>query len=290
VAIWECNDSFVVCNIDRQTVNKYIDINMGLFNFFKKAEQPEETKKSNILLAMPMFNNGETFELNKFVDYLKNNWNTPVSDINGESGTVTFSIQGEMVALSTMPVQIPFGDIQGAAQYAYNWTTAEKDLENHNSHIIVTVISNNKSGVERFGILTKVLSSIVATTKCIGIYQGSQSLLIPREQYLDSAEALKLNQIPLNLWVYIGLRKGNNGNNVYTYGLAAFDKLEMEFINAKLDLEEMHHFLSNICAYVINSNITFKSGETLGYTAEQKIKITKSKGLFVEGQTLKLEL
>jgi hypothetical protein len=130
----------------------------------------------------------------------------------------------------------------------------------------------------------------VATTNCLGVYQGSQSLLIPREQYLDSAEALKSDKIPLDLWVYIGIRKGENGNNAYTYGLTAFDKLEIEFINAKLDLGEMHGFLGNICAYVIKSNITFKSGETLGYTAEQKIKITESKGQFVEGQTLKLEM
>ncbi|MFY7735053.1 MAG: DUF4261 domain-containing protein, partial [Bacteroidia bacterium] len=239
---------------------------MGLFDFFKKKEQPEEAKKNNILLAMPMLNNGESFELEKVSDYLKSNWDTPISDIYGEKGTVTFSIQGETVALATVPVQIPFGDIQGTAQYAYNWTSAEKDLVNHNSHIIVTVMSSKNNTLERFKILTKVLSSIVATTNCIGVYQGSQSLLIPREQYLDSAEALKSNQIPLDLWIYIGLRKSENGNSAYTYGLKEFDKLEMEFINTNLDLEEIYSFLSNICAYVINSNVTFKSGETLGYT------------------------
>jgi len=263
---------------------------MGLFNFYKRKEQPEEPKKNNILIAMPMFKNGETFDFEKVSDHLKTNWNIPIADINGDNGTVTFSIQGETVALATIPNQIPFEDIQGAAQYAYNWPTAEKDLENHNSHIIVTIISSKNTTLEKFIILTKVLSSIVATTNCIGVYQGSQSLLIPRDQYLDSSESLKLNQIPIDLWIYIGLRKGKTGNTAYTYGLTAFDKLEMEFINAKLDLEEMFSFLSNICAYVINSNVIFKSGQTLGYTADQKIKITKSKGQFVEGQTFKLEI
>jgi hypothetical protein len=41
---------------------------------------------------------------------------------------------------------------------------------------------------------------------------------------------------------------------------------------------------------VIDSDVTFNNGETFGYTAEQKIKITKSKGKFVEGETLKLAL
>ncbi|MNU83703.1 hypothetical protein D3C71_734080 [compost metagenome] len=237
-----------------------------------------------------MFNNNETFELDKVVGYLKSDWDIDVREIDGKEGTVTFSIEGELVALSTMPVQIPWGDIQGAAQYAYNWRTAEEDLKSHNSHLIVTLLSSNNSNVLRFGTLTKVLTAILATTDCIGVYQGTQSLLIPKEQYLDSAEALKSGQIPLDLWIYIGLRRGEKTNSAYSYGLSAFGKLEMEFVNAPLDLRELHTFLGQICAYVIKSDVTFKDGETLGYTEEQKIKIIQSKGQFVEGQSLKLEI
>jgi len=263
---------------------------MGLFNLFKKEEKPAEKQTNKVLLAMPMFNNGETFELDKVVAYLKTNWDTEVSDISGDTGTVTFSIEGEMVALSGLTVQIPWGDIEGTAQYAYNWPAAEKELADHNAHAIVAVMSGNKNQVERFEILTKVLSSILATTNSPGVYQGSESLLIPREQYLESAEALKEDRVPIDLWIYIGLRKTDKGNNAYTYGLNSFGKMEMEFINSDLELQDMYDFLGNICAYVINNDVTFKSGETLGYTAEQKIKITKSKGIFVEGESLKLEM
>jgi hypothetical protein len=263
---------------------------LGIFDFFKKKEKTEETKKGNILLAMPMFENSETFEINTLADYLKSHWQISISDISGDNGTVVFTIQGESIALATMTVQIPWSDIEVTAKYSYNWISAIKDLENHNSHIIATVISSNNNNLERFKILTKVLSSIIATSNCLGVYQGSQSLLIPRQQYLESAEALKTDQIPIDLWVYIGLRKAENGNSAYTYGLNAFDKLEMEIINTKFNLEEIHSFLTNICDYIISSNVTLKSGETLGYTAEQKIKITKSKGQFVEGQSLKLEI
>uniref|UniRef100_UPI0026300573 DUF4261 domain-containing protein n=1 Tax=Fluviicola sp. TaxID=1917219 RepID=UPI0026300573 len=85
-------------------------------------------------------------------------------------------------------------------------------------------------------------------------------------------------------------RRGEKTNSAYSYGLTAFDKLEMEFINAPLDLKDLHAFLSNICAYVIKSDVTFKSGETLGYTEDQKIRITQSKGQFVEGQSFKFEM
>ncbi len=262
---------------------------MGLFKKKKEQEVAEESKKNRVLLAMPMFNNKETFELDKVIAYLKSDWGIDVSDVNGTEGTITFSMEGEVVVLSTMPVQIPWGDIQQTAQYAYNWQTAEEDLKDHNSHMIVTLLSGNNTAVSRFGTLTKVLTAILATTDCIGIYQGSQCLLTPKDQYLDSAEALKSGQIPLHLWVYIGLRRGEKTNSGYTYGLTAFDKLEMEFINAPLDLMELHSFLSHIGAYVVNSDVTFKSGETLGYTEDQKIRITQSKGTLVEGESFKLE-
>lgn len=263
---------------------------MGLFDFFTKKKQAEEPKKNKILLAMPMFNDGETFEFNKVSNYLKSHWDINVTNVSGENDTVVFTIQDETVALATLAVQIPWSDIEGTAKYAYNWRTAEKDLKNHNSHVIVTLMSSNKSDVERFEILTKVLATILATSNCIGIYQGSQSLLIPKQQYLDSAEVLKSNQLPIELWVYIGLRNSENGNSAYTFGLNFFDKLEIEILNSKLDLLDLYDFLVNICAYVIKSNVTFKNGETLGYTAEQKIKITKSKGQFIEGETLKLDM
>lgn len=260
---------------------------MGLF---KKKAKKEETPKSNLLLAMPMFNNGETFDTDKVIEYLLSDWGIEATDINGSSGTVSFSVQGEMVILATVSAHIPWGDIEGAAKYAYNWSTAMADLENHNSHAIVTIMSSNNSTKERFAILTKVLTAILATSNCIGIYQGTQSLLIPKDQYLDSAEALKSDLVPLDLWVYIGIRRGEDRNSAYSYGLKAFDKLEMEFVNVPLDLRELHTFLSQICGYVVKSNVTFKNGETLGFTADQKIKIVQSKGIFVEGESFKLEL
>lgn len=263
---------------------------MGLFDIFKKKESNTDKEESKILLSMPMFNNGDTYDLNKVIEHLKTFWGLEITDVNGDNKTAAFNINGEMVALAHMPIQIPWGDIKDTAQYAYNWMTAEKDLESHNGHAIVSVMAGKKETIDRFRILSKLLCSILMTSNCIGVYQGNESLLIPRDQYLDNLEDLKEDRIPVSLWIYIGLRKSDIRNSAYTYGLVNFKKQEMEIINSKLELEELHDFLSNITSYVIGSNITFKNGETLGYTEDQKIRITSSKGQFVEGQSLKLEM
>jgi len=262
---------------------------MGLFDFFKKKE-PAGKKESKILLAMPMFDNGEAYELDDIINNLKSFWGLTVTEIDGDNKTAVFKVDGEMVALGYMPVQIPCGDIDATAQYAYNWPNATQELKDHNGHAIVSLIAGNKTALERFKILSKVLCAILSTSNALGIYQGNQSLLIPRAQYLAHVDELKEHKTPVTIWIYFGLRKSDKGNSLYTYGLTEFGKQEIEIINSKSDLEELYDFAGNIVEYVVSSDITFKSGETLGYTADQKIKITYSQGVFVDGQSLKLEM
>ncbi|HKO80933.1 MAG TPA: DUF4261 domain-containing protein, partial [Chitinophagaceae bacterium] len=262
---------------------------MGLFDFFKKKEAAGK-QESKILLAMPMFDNGEAYQLDDIINNLKFFWGLTITEIDGDNKTAVFKVDGEMVALGFMPVQIPWGDIEGAAQYAYNWENAKQELKDHNGHAIVSLMTGNKTVLERFRILSKVLCAILSTSNAIGIYQGNQSLLIPRSQYLNNVDELKEDGTPVTLWVYFGLRKSDKGNSLYTYGLTEFGKQEIEIINSKSGLEELYDFAGNIVEYVVGSDVTFKSGETLGYTADQKIKITSSKGVFVHGQSLKLEM
>lgn len=264
---------------------------MGLFDIFKKKEtSPAAQQESKSLLAMPMFNNGEQYSLNSVLENLRNFWGLTVADLHGDDTTAVFSINGEMVAIAYMPAQIPWGDIEGTAQYAYNWQTAIQDLKEHNGHAIVSMMSGTKSPVERYRIFSKVLCAILSTSNAIGIYQGSQTLLIPKEQYLDFVGELKEDRVPIPLWVYIGLRGAQAGNSIYTYGMSGFGKQELEVVDSKLKLEELYSFIVNICAYVVGSDVTLRSGETLGYTNDQKIKITSSKGKFIEGESLKLEM
>jgi hypothetical protein len=263
---------------------------MGLFNIFKKKAQPTESEERTILLAMPMFVNGKRYQLDAIVDNLKNEWGLAISDITGNDDSAIITIDGDMVAIAYLAAPIPMSDIEGTAQYAYNWPSVLADLKDFTGHAIVSIMGSEKTTLEQYKLLSKVLSSMLNTSPSVGIYQGSQSLLIPNDQYKESAEALKADSLPVDLWIYLGLRKSENGNSIYTYGLTAFAKHEMEIINSTLELDDLYNFIINICAYIIGSNVTLNSGETLGYTANQKINITLSKGQFVEGQSLKLAL
>jgi hypothetical protein len=262
---------------------------MSLFDLFKK-EPKSKDPENNILLAMPIFNNGDSYQINKVIENLKSQWGFEITDIEGDDEAASFNISGESIVLANMPAQIPWGDIEGTAKYAYNWPSALKDLKEHTGHAIVSIMTSQKSSIDRFRILSKVLDSILITSNAIAVYQGSQSLLIPRQQYLSYIGELEENGSPVMLWIYIGLKKIETGNCAYTYGLKDFQKTEIEIVNSKLSLEELFDFLFNISSYIIENNIILKNGETIGLTADQKIPIKLSKGQFVEGKSLKLEI
>lgn len=264
---------------------------MGLFDFFKKKEAEPENKSEASFLAMALIKGGTAFDLSAVAEDLRNHWGLHIDATGGgDNNTDVFTIDGSMVALTHIPMPIPGDEVKECAQLAYNWDTAMEDLKDYSSHAVVFVKSNSASALDQAVLFSKTLASVLRTSDAVGIYQGSQSLLIPKDQYLSYAETLKEEGMPLQLWVYFGLRKSDTGHSIYTYGLANFGKKEMELINSSMELEELYTFITNICSYVIGHDVTFKNGETLGYTADQKIKISLSKGHFLEGQTFKLEM
>ncbi|WP_060875018.1 DUF4261 domain-containing protein [Myroides odoratus] len=271
---------------------------MGVLNWLKKDKpQPEKEmpitteQEASLLLAMPMFEKGGTYSIEAVLQHLHAEWGYQVEGTDYDNTTAVLTVEGTMFAIAFMPAPIPTEDIQNTAQYAYNWENVLEDVQDVDSHAIVSVLSGPMDTVERHLLLSRILYAIIATTpSCVGVYQGSQTLLIPRAQYLDYYEEMKEGKVLVPLWVYIGLRSTAEGNSIYTYGLTAFGKQELEVIHSHLELEELYSFIVNICSYVIGSDVVFKHGETLGYTAEQKINITSSTGVFVEGETLKLAM
>lgn len=271
---------------------------MGIFNLFKKKgkneEQIEKTEhKSSILLAMPIFKNNETYNINEVIENLKTLWGFNVNIGEGASDeTTVFDIDGQIVAIAKMPTPVPWKEIEETASFNYMmWPDAAIELKDHTSHAIVTVLSSNKSAIDRYFILSKILCSILLTSNCVGIYQGSQTLLISKENYLNRLEDIRNNEVPVPLWVYIGIRTdANKISSLYTYGLTGFGKKETEIINSEKDIEELYNLLINISGYVIGCDVTLKDGETIGYTDDMKIPITLSKGVLLDGETLKLSI
>jgi hypothetical protein len=255
---------------------------------FWKKKKTDKSPDSKIILGMIMLEDDNSFALDSLVSDYINNYDETIQEPTGDDVSLVLEIEGEMVAIAHIPAPIPSAEIEGTAQYAYNWPTAVEETKDHKSHLIVSVLSGGPDQIKRFKIFTQVICSLLRTTNAIGVYKGNQSLLIPREDYLEDAGLMSDEYLPLNLWIYFGLRVTDQGNSAYTYGLNEFTKTEMEIINSGKSLEDLRAFLFNIAHYVLDFDVTFQDKQTCGLSEDERIEISYSKGIFVEGKTFKL--
>lgn len=250
----------------------------------------ESKNNSQLTLSMPIFKGDTAYSLDAVVKDLKSYWGLDIKNIEGDDATATFLIDDTLVTLALMPAPIPEEELEPLYKTSYLWRNAIKETKENTQHAIVSLLSNNISDLERHLLLTKINASILRTCEnSVGVYQGSAKLLLEKSIYLGFADSIKKDSLPIQLWVYIGLVTKNGKNSVYTYGMNKFGKSEIEIIDSNLKMDNLYFdTLLPILNYILESDVILKNGETIGFSEEQKIKITESEAIYSEGNSLKL--
>jgi len=255
-------------------------------NFLARLFKPKAKPVSNVIMSMILLGNENSFSYSTFITNVKSKFE--IKDESGDNTAGVFTIGNDSVSIMHINAPVPDGDIEGTAKYAYNWVSATDDLKDHRSHVIIALMDSDSGPVSRFKLLTNLICCGL-TDDAIGVYNGGQSLLTAKKEYLESAALMSDDTLPLNLWIYFGLRSAQSLSNGYTYGLSAFNKTELEIVNSGKSLEDVYSFLYNAAHYSLLTGAEFKSGETLGGSAEQKIQISYSRAAFVEGYSFKFD-
>lgn len=263
-------------------------ISIGIFSFFQ-AEKKTEVKDNKLLLGMVLLDEPNSMDIPKVIDELRNKWHLLVEQQEADNETAVVAIEGYTIAIGTIPKPIPGEEIKRAATYNYFWKNGLEESSQHKAHVILSIMNAGKNPVIENLLFNKVAAAVLANSKSSGIYLGSRTLLLKKDFYLAYTEKMSEEDLPLYNWLYFGLRQENGKQSVYTYGLTDFGKQEMEIIHSSHSLEELSDMMYNLAHYVIAQDVTLQDGETIGLSAEQKLKITQSKGQFLEGQTLKIE-
>jgi hypothetical protein len=261
---------------------------MGLFSFLNK-EKKTDTGLNSTILGMVLLEDSNTFDLKGTIKELRTKWNLKINDNDANEETAVLTIQDYQVAIATIPVKIPEQEVENHAEYNYFWKNGVQETSKHKGHIVLSIMNSGKNPVKENLLFCKIASAVMNNSKSIGIYIGGRTLVLKKDFYQANMEIMTEENLPIYNWIYFGLRKENGKQSVYTYGLADFDKKEMEIIDSNKSIEELNEMMSNLAHYVIAYNVKLQDGETIGISAEQKLKISESKGKFLEGKTLKIE-
>ena len=230
------------------------------------------------------------FDAEKYVKDLKDDWNLDYDfEITQEDNTIIADYNGMIMTASLMPAPIPDNEAVEQAKTNYRWEKAVEAAEKHKAHLLVSVINrgdmDNIEGAKHY---VKLLANATKQEGCLGI--NILGTVIHPQMYYDFAKLYDENDdFPIENIVYIGLY-GDENNTVsgYTYGLEQFGKKELEIIKSLEEAEEVYNFLASISDYIITSDVVLNDGETIGFSEEQKIQISVSKGIALDGETIKL--
>ena len=217
------------------------------------------------------------FDSAAFLHTLQQEWGiTPDDDGMPLSGEMlTFNIAGNLCAVSLMPAPIPDGEAEESAVYNYYWPEAVEAARQHQAHLLVAVMpTGDGTALERMRLYSKIVSSCLADANALGVYT-SGTVFAPNF-YRSLCDEMRNGQLPVPVWVFIGLYGSEEGSSAYTIGLEQFNKMELEILASRHDVSELHVFLCSICDYLIANDVTLHDGETIGFSAEQQLRITQS--------------
>ena len=206
--------------------------------------------------------NEAKFDRDKFLKDLKEDWKITLDlskeDESKEKDMLVGDINGIMVAVALMPAPIPNNEAVDNAKTNYRWKDAVKVAEEHKAHILVSLLGEPNL-VEGAKLYTKIISALIKQENCTGI--NVLGTVLNPDMYRDFTKYYEENNMfPVENMIFIGL-----------YGS-----------------EDVYYFLQGVADYVITSDVILQDGETIGFSAEQKIPIFQSKGIAVNGTTLKL--
>lgn len=230
------------------------------------------------------------WEKEQLVRDLKADWEIDAAEEDcGEQSpdTLVFSVDDMMGAVSLVPAPVPDREAEKNAANNYLWPQAVDAAKAHQAHLIVAVLGRESSLLERGKLFAKIVACCCKQRHATGVY-ASGTVFQP-SFYQDFADLMKVGELPIFNWIWFGLYHSEGGVCCYTYGMKAFGKDEMEVLNADAKPSEVRDFLSKMAAYVLEYDATLQDGETIGFSEDQKLPITRSAGVSLPGMTLKID-
>ncbi|EHM50589.1 hypothetical protein HMPREF9080_02778 [Cardiobacterium valvarum F0432] len=206
-----------------------------------------------------------------------------------------FNVNGLLCSVALMPALVPGGEAErvalNAAFHYFRWD-AVGAARQHQAHLLVAVLplgDGAPSTIEVMSLYSKLVCTCLADDNTLGVYT-SGTIFAPAF-YRDACNALRHGALPVMAWIFIGMHHllNEDGSNAYTIGLEQFNKMELEILASRHEPNELFTFLCSICDYLIANDITLRDGETIGFSEDEKLAITRSPRVAgVAEETLKI--
>ncbi|WP_223164732.1 DUF4261 domain-containing protein [Massilia mucilaginosa] len=244
-------------------------------------------------ISMILFNEAPAYAVNELQAFLSSSWpGLPlISDVSAEENTLAFNLAGAEVVIGTMPAPVPWSDLEGPCATSILWPDAASVVPGHKHHALVTV-RGELAPVALSTVLTQVTAALMATTPGTpGVFWTNAALLVPKDMFIDFAVKIMPLGPPLTIWVdcRVGWTEVDALSSGFTTGLAELGLMELEAQGATEPPAELRERFEAIAQYLLENGQVINDGDTLGESADEKIRVVYAESAFgIEGTVMRL--
>ncbi|WP_172253673.1 DUF4261 domain-containing protein [Saccharibacillus deserti] len=247
----------------------------------QRREWPNEsgsTLRAFVLLREP------ECDFPRFIRNMKNDWEIE-ADALPEEGKMLFTAEGLRVSCELVTEPLPESEVEERCDVNPLWSEAAKQIKGYRAHVAVSV-SGVTDPLVGHVLFTQVLCSLLKQEHALALYRSP--MVMPTEAYVRNAMLLKEGELPVQLWVFVGLYEEEQGVSSYTVGLRNFGHEEIEVLRSSHDLVDVFELTFRVTGYIVDCGATLMDGETIGFSEDQRLLLQLSPGIAVEGQSIKI--
>jgi Domain of unknown function (DUF4261) len=244
-------------------------------------------------LALVLFDEPELPEFDEVTRFIGEMYpDAPALAQAGSTENLFTCTVGEYTAAVTLvPRPVPWSQLEGPCATAWYWPTAGDALRDHKAHLMVALVDEGSKSIDKAIALTQLVSGLVGTSPAQGIFWGPGRLVHPPQAFIDQAQQMAPRDLPLFLWVDFRVERDPNGTcRLYTTGIEALGKLEIEIRDFAGEPQVMLEYAYNVAHYQLARNTQIKDGDTIGLTDEVQAVAHLARSMFdPEMEVVRLE-
>jgi hypothetical protein len=270
-----------------------------MFGFFKKkqTDSSKDKQKAGEPVISVLLLEGDSFPVD---DFLKEAARTPIAGKavanieRSDGGVFSFNVGDELLASVLIAVPYPANELEGPLATSMLWppTPPIASVKQHRSHLLITMTSGAAKPVQRRLVLTAVTALAARQPGVMAIMWPEATHVIFPPLFVNMAEEIDSPVAPpLHLWVDMRAFRNEDGTTgLFTTGLAPLGHMEIEIPRIDMDPGELREWLLNIMYYLLEKGPVLKHGQTIGMSAEHKIRIQHTASSFGHaGKVIRLE-
>lgn len=188
---------------------------------------------------------------------------------------VLVTVEGMGTAfVALMPRPIPDGEAEASFPLSLSSFSENSELPQHRAHLVVTLMPSEETDViEGMMAFTSLLAAVTDAAQGVGVYWGNARATHTREFFLTMASEYDVSPRIL-LWNGVSRSAEDGGKiSLLSHGMNQLALPDLYLICDARAAGEAMGRMFDLLAYIASRREAIPAGDTIGATAEEKIRV-----------------